>query len=39
MRNAIGEDLLRQYVAQVEREIGTSINTDVLRRIVGGESF
>lgn len=37
LRNAIGEDLLRQYVAEVEREVGTSINADALRRIVGGE--
>jgi peptidyl-prolyl cis-trans isomerase D len=37
LRNSIGEDLLRQYVAEVEREIGTSVNADALRRIVGGE--
>lgn len=39
MRNALGEDLLRQYVADVERELGTSVNAEALRRIVGGEAF
>jgi peptidyl-prolyl cis-trans isomerase D len=39
LRNAIGDDLLRQYVAQVERDLGTSINNDALRRVTGGESF
>lgn len=39
LRTAIGDDLLRQYVAQVERDLGTSINADALRRVTGGESF
>lgn len=39
MRNSIAEDLLRQYVSVVEREVGTSINTEALRRVTGGESF
>lgn len=37
LRKAIGEDLLRQYLAEVEREVGVSINEDALRRVVGGE--
>jgi peptidyl-prolyl cis-trans isomerase D len=39
LRNAIGEDLLREYVTQVEREIGTTVNADALRRAVGGEAL
>ncbi|MBN8920676.1 MAG: SurA N-terminal domain-containing protein [Rhizobiales bacterium] len=39
MRTSIGEDLLRQYIAQIENEVGTKINLDALRRIVGGEQL
>jgi peptidyl-prolyl cis-trans isomerase D len=38
LRNAISQDLLVQYVAQIEKELGTSINQDALRRAVGGEA-
>jgi peptidyl-prolyl cis-trans isomerase D len=38
IRNSIGEDLLRQYVGEIQRELGTTVNEDALRRIVGGES-
>ena len=37
LRGAVSEDLLRQYVAKVEQDLGTTINTDALRRIAGGE--
>lgn len=39
LRTGIGDDLLRQYVAQVERDLGTTINNDALRRVTGGESL
>jgi peptidyl-prolyl cis-trans isomerase D len=37
LRNSFSEDLLRQYVNELERELGAKINTDALRRVVGGE--
>lgn len=39
LRNALAEDLLRQYLIYVEAQVGTSINMDVLRRVVGGEQL
>jgi peptidyl-prolyl cis-trans isomerase D len=33
--NAIGQDLLGEYIAEVERELGTSINAAALRRATG----
>jgi peptidyl-prolyl cis-trans isomerase D len=38
VRTAISGDLLAQYSAQVERDLGTTINADALRRISGGEA-
>ena len=38
VRNALAADLLAQYSAQVERDLGTTINADALRRISGGEA-
>ncbi len=38
LRTALGQDLLTQYVAQIERDLGATINQDTLRRTVGGES-
>lgn len=38
IRNALSEDLLRQYIVHVERTLGTRINADALRRVVGGEA-
>src|SRR5215216_879608 len=38
LRGAVAQDLLAQYVGQVERDLGTSINADALRRVTGGES-
>ncbi len=34
--NALANDLLVEYTAKVEQEIGTTINQDALRRIAGG---
>jgi peptidyl-prolyl cis-trans isomerase D len=39
IRNALSEDLLRQYIVYVERTLGTRINADALRRVVGGEAL
>jgi peptidyl-prolyl cis-trans isomerase D len=36
MATSLSNDLLIEYAAQVERDIGTSVNQDVLRRIAGG---
>jgi peptidyl-prolyl cis-trans isomerase D len=36
MATSLSNDLLLEYAAQVERDIGTSVNQDVLRRIAGG---
>ena len=38
VRTSLSGDLLGQYAAQVERELGTTVNTDSLRRISGGEA-
>lgn len=38
LRTALGQDLLTQYVAQLERDLGATINQDALRRTVGGET-
>lgn len=38
MATSLSNDLLIEYAAQVERDIGTSVNQDVLRRIAGGGS-
>ena len=39
VRTALSTDLLGQYVAQVERDLGATINQDAVRRVVGGESY
>jgi peptidyl-prolyl cis-trans isomerase D len=39
LRGAVAEDLLRQYVAQVERDLGAAVNQDALRRVTGGENL
>jgi peptidyl-prolyl cis-trans isomerase D len=38
LRNALSQDLLVQYIAQVEKELGATINQEALRRAVGGET-
>jgi peptidyl-prolyl cis-trans isomerase D len=38
LRGAVGQDLLAQYVSQVERDLGAKINADALRRVAGGEN-
>jgi peptidyl-prolyl cis-trans isomerase D len=38
VRDAISADLLGQYVAQIERDLGATINQDAVRRVVGGET-
>lgn len=38
VRTALSGDLLAQYAAQVERDLGTTINAGALRRISGGEA-
>jgi peptidyl-prolyl cis-trans isomerase D len=39
VRTALSGDLLGQYMAQVERDLGATINQDAMRRVVGGESY
>ncbi len=38
LRTSLERDLLGQYVAQVERDLGTTINQDALRRLAGGQT-
>ncbi len=38
VRDAVSTDLLGQYVAQIERDLGATINQDAVRRVVGGEA-
>ena len=38
LRNSLSQDLLLQYVAQIEKELGATVNQDALRRAVGGET-
>jgi len=37
LRVALSEDLLAQYIAQVEKDVGVTINQQNLRRAVGGD--
>ena len=37
LRQAVADDLFGQYVAQLETDLGVSINEDALRRFAGGE--
>jgi peptidyl-prolyl cis-trans isomerase D len=37
-RRALTEDLLAQYVAQLQTELGATINQDALRRVASGSS-
>jgi peptidyl-prolyl cis-trans isomerase D len=37
LRQSMGDDLFGQYIAQLETELGVTINEDALRRIHGGE--
>ena len=39
VRGALSNELLEQYINYIQRELGININTDALRRVVGGESF
>lgn len=39
LKTALSEDLLRQYILHVERQVGTRINDDALRRVAGGEAL
>ena len=38
LRSSLSQDLLLQYVAQIEKELGATVNQDALRRAVGGET-
>ena len=38
LHSALGDDLLAQYVAEVEKELGVFVYQQNLRRAVGGES-
>jgi peptidyl-prolyl cis-trans isomerase D len=37
LRVALSEDLLAQYIAQIEKDIGVTVNQQNLRRAVGGD--
>jgi peptidyl-prolyl cis-trans isomerase D len=37
IRQTVSQDLLSQYVVRLQGDLGSRINTDALRRIVGGE--
>ncbi|MBI4275036.1 MAG: SurA N-terminal domain-containing protein [Rhizobiales bacterium] len=38
LRRALGEDLLGQYITQLENDLGATINQDALRTAVGGSA-
>jgi len=38
LRVALSEDILAQYIAQVEKDLGVTVYQQNLRRAVGGES-
>lgn len=38
LRQSISEGVLNQYVARIERDIGTTINQAAVRQVVGGVS-
>jgi peptidyl-prolyl cis-trans isomerase D len=37
-RRALTEDLLAQYVAQLQTDLGATINQDALRRVASGSN-
>ena len=37
LRNAMGDDLLNQYTAQIRQDLGVTINPQALRQATGGE--
>jgi peptidyl-prolyl cis-trans isomerase D len=37
LQNLLGNDLLSQYVAQLQKDIHVAVNEQALRRAVGGE--
>ena len=37
LRQTMGDDVFGQYVAQLEANLGVTINEDALRRFAGGE--
>ncbi|MCB8820713.1 SurA N-terminal domain-containing protein [Microvirga rosea] len=37
LRNGMGDDLINQYIAQVRKELGVTINQQALRQATGGE--
>ena len=39
VRVALAEDMLRQYIAYIETQLGTHVNTEALSRVSGGETF
>jgi peptidyl-prolyl cis-trans isomerase D len=38
LRAAMSDDLLTQYIAQAQSEIGVTVNQEAVRRAVGGET-
>ena len=38
LRILLSDDLLGQYIAQLQQDLGVSINRDNMRRAIGGES-
>ena len=38
MRRSLTEDLLAQYVARLQADLGATINMDALRRVTSGSS-
>jgi peptidyl-prolyl cis-trans isomerase D len=38
LRTAMSDDLLNQYIAQAQAEIGVSVNQEAVRRAIGGET-
>jgi peptidyl-prolyl cis-trans isomerase D len=38
LRTAMSDDLLAQYIAQAQAEIGVTVNQEAVRRAIGGET-
>jgi peptidyl-prolyl cis-trans isomerase D len=38
LRNMLSEDLLSQFVADIQKQLGLQVHPDMMRRAIGGES-
>jgi peptidyl-prolyl cis-trans isomerase D len=37
LRNAMSDDIIAQYIAEVQKEIGVVVNPQAVRQVIGGD--